>query len=438
MLTSDSWLLVFVGMVGMMMLFTAMQFYLLRTRIYGYYVLYMLCWLVYFIGRDLIDDTTPLYEFIRVAPAMLAYLMYYQFANLFIDMQQNSPLVYRMFILTSYILLCYVAFDFLLCFVLKAFWLHEVLHNAVRLYMIVVSVYGIFRIYNPKNILVLYFLIGSLCVVLGSTAAMVTSILWKDYVYNPDFISQPLFFMQVGILTELLCFSLGLAYKQQLIEKEKILIEQSLEQERKQYQIEKLQTIVETQQQERIRVAAELHDDIGSGLSGIRFLSEKILAKLPDLPDVKKISVKSKELVDNMKQIVWMMSDNETQLDDLMIYLRVYAAQYLEENNLLLTFEEPVQVPVIRLENEQRRHIFLAFKECLHNIVKHAQATRVVIAIETASSLKISVSDNGRGFQAGNGTGNGLKNMHKRMQAVKGRFELVSVTGTQVIFEVNI
>jgi signal transduction histidine kinase len=97
-------------------------------------------------------------------------------------------------------------------------------------------------------------------------------------------------------------------------------------------------------------------------------------------------------------------------------------------------------MPDQTLEPKCRHHFFLAVKECLHNSLKHAGATRVQITSEIADqSLRVAVSDNGCGFEPGvvGQQGEGLRNMQERMKAVAGRLEMVSRpgTGTRLTFE---
>jgi len=434
MLSYEHWQLIFMGMVGMIMLFTGMQFYQMRSRIYGYYFLYMLFWLIYFYLRNHLFGQS-LNEFARVGPPMAAYIMYFLFAILLIDFKTLQPQVYKALIITCYYLFGYIIFDFILCFIFKAFTIHEFIHNLVRFYLIVFSIYGISKVFNVNNKLTVYFLIGSFMVVAGSATAMILSIIKLD-----DYVFEPLFYMQVGIVLELLCFSLGLGYRQKLITEEKAMVEQALIVERKQHHIEKLEAIIETQQNERRRVASELHDDLGPGLTTIRFLAEKIsidVNKNTVFNDLSIISKKSSELIDNMQHIIWMMNKTSIKLDELVSYIRAYSFQYLDENNLSLIFNCPEEIPVINLTNDQRRNIFLSIKECLHNIVKHSLTKSVEIQISINQILEIIIVDFGQGFLMSEKekSGNGLKNMKNRMNSINCQMEINSSIGDGTIIK---
>jgi signal transduction histidine kinase len=195
--------------------------------------------------------------------------------------------------------------------------------------------------------------------------------------------------------------------------------------------LEKQQAI----QEDRSRIAKDIHDDLGAGLSTIRFLSEKVIRNSfgdATKKDAEKIVASSNELVQKMNELIWAMNEKNDTLEDLLFYARSYAAEYGEEHNLEMDINLPEIIPQIMVTGEVRRNVFLTLKEGLHNIVKHAAAKHVFINIETGSSLLMSIRDDGIGFEMKDGDGNGLKNMKKRMESIAGNFEIISEGGTTV------
>ena len=191
-------------------------------------------------------------------------------------------------------------------------------------------------------------------------------------------------------------------------------------------------------EKERTRIATDMHDDLGAGLSQIKFLSEAIGMKrqkhLSIEEEVSSIRSFSDEMIDKMGEIVWALNEKNDTLNDLLSYTRSYAVEYLEQNGIKCHVEEPDNIPQLNVSGEFRRNIYLTVKESLHNIVKHAQATRVSIHIEIGKWLMIKISDNGIGLD--NSTpgefGNGLISMKNRMKELGGSFEIVSNIGTEV------
>ena len=191
-------------------------------------------------------------------------------------------------------------------------------------------------------------------------------------------------------------------------------------------------------EQERTRIATDMHDDLGAGLSQIKFLSETIgLKKQQHLPieeEISDIRTFSVEMIDKMGEIVWALNEKNDTLSDLLSYTRSYAVEYLEQNGIACRVEEPDDIPQDYVSSEFRRNIYLTVKESLHNIVKHAQATDVFINIRITNWLSIDIKDNGIGIDGAENKsfGNGLINMKARIQELKGRFEIINNNGTQI------
>ena len=204
----------------------------------------------------------------------------------------------------------------------------------------------------------------------------------------------------------------------------------------------KQQAILEKQQaiqKERTRIATDMHDDLGAGLSSIRFLSEKVRRNtFSDITknDIDKILGSSEDLIDKMNEIVWAMNEKNDTLADLLTYIRSYAKEYCEENEVRCEIKLPENVPHVFVSGEIRRNIFLTIKESLHNIIKHAAASKTEIEFHLNSGLSAIIRDNGKGFDISKikkeTEGNGLKNMRKRIESIGGHFEISNGHGTVI------
>lgn len=206
--------------------------------------------------------------------------------------------------------------------------------------------------------------------------------------------------------------------------------------------LEKQKQVLEKQQaieKERTRIATDMHDDLGAGLSRIKFLSETIGIKKqqhqPIEEDISKIRAYSHEMIDKMGEIVWALNEKNDSLNDLLSYTRSYAVEYLQQEGIACTVALPNVVPSIFVSGEFRRNIFLSVKEVLHNIVKHAAASNATISIAINKDLKICIEDDGCGFDVGHtrALGNGLSNIKKRMHDLTGNVELFGYSGTTVV-----
>src|SRR6266513_3484421 len=98
-------------------------------------------------------------------------------------------------------------------------------------------------------------------------------------------------------------------------------------------------------EKERTRIATDMHDDLGAGLSQIKFLSETIGMRrqkhLPIEEEIDSIRTFSHEMIDKMGEIVWALNEKNDTLSDLLSYTRSYAVEYLVQNGLTCHFEEP-------------------------------------------------------------------------------------------------
>ncbi len=215
---------------------------------------------------------------------------------------------------------------------------------------------------------------------------------------------------------------------------------------KKQLEEIKLRNLLE---KERTRISQDMHDEIGSGLSKISILSELAGNKnmLPSEREeqMNKITSTSRQLVDNIQEIIWSLNPRNDTLVGLLSYMHEYANEYFDSTSINLHFEYPVlaENETIHLKNTIRRNIFLAFKETLNNIVKHSGATNVNIVFSFEKSVfQITVSDNGKGIAEAdfNKNRNGLQNMKLRMKECEGDAEIKSEqgSGTTIKFRIKL
>lgn len=211
-----------------------------------------------------------------------------------------------------------------------------------------------------------------------------------------------------------------------------------------QRRLEKQRIEFERQQaveKERSRISGELHDDIGGGLTAIRLLSEMVKEKSNDQLSYgffEKISASSNDLIQKMNEIVWALNVNHDNLQSLIAYTRQYAVSYLDDLDIRCEVVLPESIPEVTVTGNNRRTVFLLVKEALNNIAKHAHASAVNILITIGERLHIEVHDNGLGIDfAGTRPGsNGLLNMRRRVEQLKGRLDILNKEGTTVVFDI--
>jgi len=201
----------------------------------------------------------------------------------------------------------------------------------------------------------------------------------------------------------------------------------------------------EAMHRERMRIAQDMHDEIGSKLTKISFMSERAKGELKgqELVAAKldSISLTSRDLLQSLDEIVWAVNPHNDTLEHLAAYLGQYATEYLQNTAVECELHIERGLPDFPLSAEVRHNVFLAFEEALNNALKHARAARVRVDMAVArSQFEIIVRDDGCGFDPtasapANGStahkrgGNGLSNLHQRLAEVGGRCELSSRPG---------
>jgi signal transduction histidine kinase/ligand-binding sensor domain-containing protein len=185
----------------------------------------------------------------------------------------------------------------------------------------------------------------------------------------------------------------------------------------------------------RTRIASDLHDDIGSSLSQIAILSEVARTSAGDdarvAAPLDRIATLSRESVDAMGDIVWAIDPHRDTPTHLAQRMRRLSSDLLSARGIEVRFEiSDASQP--RLGADVRREVFLIFKEALHNITRHAQATRVEIVLSIAQHrLELVVQDDGCGFDSARARdGQGLRNMVRRAQGLGGTLAVTSADGT--------
>ncbi|HEV2331383.1 MAG TPA: ATP-binding protein [Verrucomicrobiae bacterium] len=205
----------------------------------------------------------------------------------------------------------------------------------------------------------------------------------------------------------------------------------------------RLQHLVE---QERTRIARDIHDELGSNLSQIRLLSEMALSQ-KDSPSetsisAEKISAKALEATNVLDEIVWAVDPQNDTLESLLNYFANFASDFLSLANIRFRIDAPTKIPPHALTAQIRHQLYMAFKETLTNIANHARATEVWIRVSLENDVAgFIIEDNGRGFDLSHGAGespspNGLNNMRKRFDEIGGTytFESTPGKGTRVKF----
>ena len=194
-------------------------------------------------------------------------------------------------------------------------------------------------------------------------------------------------------------------------------------------------------ERDRARIAKDIHDDVGAGLTQITLLTE-LARREPDQTgaNLERITESARTLTKAMDEIVWAVDPQHDTLIGLMDYISAYAEDFLRVAGIRCRMDLPAALPSVGVDAELRYNLFLALKEALNNVVKHAKATEVWLRLRVEpKSFTLVVEDNGQGLMDQDratsasadrlSSGSGLKNMKKRLATVGGRCVIHSETG---------
>jgi signal transduction histidine kinase len=198
-------------------------------------------------------------------------------------------------------------------------------------------------------------------------------------------------------------------------------LQRQLEQFRQQEAVEK----------ERGRIARDIHDQLGANLTQLSLLGELVEGDKESPGDVeehaRQISLTARETTRALDEIVWTVNPSNDTLEGLINYVCKYAQDYLAVAGLRYRLDVPPQLPATPLPPEMRHNVFLAAKESVTNVVRHAQAGEVWIRLRLEPGrFTLEIEDDGRGPGDVNARShrNGLRNMRRRMEDVGGEFSI--------------
>ena len=187
----------------------------------------------------------------------------------------------------------------------------------------------------------------------------------------------------------------------------------------------------------RNKIAADLHDEIGSTLTSINILSNVSQQAMDQQPQEAKemlqlISAQSKVIQQSMSDIVWSIRPDNDKVGDLLTRMREYASQTLEQLDIEIVIEADDELADKTLPMHYRKELLLIYKEAINNIARHAGATKVLVTLKNGNKyLQLTIADNGK--WKGASTGTGTRSMKERAKTMGGALEIVpSAAGTEV------
>ncbi|MFI5187712.1 MAG: histidine kinase, partial [Chitinophagales bacterium] len=435
---------IFCGLLLMMILFSIANYIMGGNREFLYYAGYAI-----FLGGMLFTKTYYDYRISSGVFFMEAYLdfimqctglgFYMIFMQKFLSARITYPFLARLYNFGIIGLLISVSLFSYSYFFTDNFTFLNGVENTTKIIllamMVIFLVYCI-RYWNYK--LLRYLFWGNLFYFFFAVFSQLLILFGHFFNNLPAVFNASLFYYELGLFLELVFFLAGLSYKnrRQIIEQTKEREQLKMENERKEF--EKQLAVVTAQQEERNRISTDMHDELGSGMTHIRLMSEIAKNKMKqNTPlEIEKISQSANDVLNKMNAIIWSMNSQNDSLGNLISYIRAYTIEYLEGTPVQCTVKTPDVIPEKELSGDKRRNIFLCVKETLNNMLKHSGATQLTIDIMAGSILVIKITDDGIGIDLQNirKFGNGLQNIDRRMKSIGGNFDIKKNNGTESIF----
>jgi signal transduction histidine kinase len=184
-------------------------------------------------------------------------------------------------------------------------------------------------------------------------------------------------------------------------------------------------------ERERARIAKDIHDDLGASLTLIAVLGD-LAQKEKAVERIEKMSSTARQAVKSLDEIVWAVNPRNDTLAHLIDYTGQFTTDYLRDAGIRCLLDVPEQTPAREVPANVRHNVFLAVKEALQNIVKHAHATEVWLRVSAIpGGLRIVIEDNGCGFAGPSPDtwADGLGNMRQRLTEIGGECRVQSRAG---------
>jgi signal transduction histidine kinase len=318
---------------------------------------------------------------------------------------------------------------------LLAIW--ELLDSNPKIYPIVFlwySIQGVIYFYpiilkiRQGNRIAVFVCIGFLFIVLSTYTVGMRNLKIFPY-FNLEYL------IMVGNMLEIVMFSAALVYQMKKEADEK-----------------------ERQQNLREEISRNLHDDLAASISSLTMYSEKnrreAQKKTNENVEVfKKISEKSREILNMVRENVWEMNPQNDESNEWLDRMIKFANETLETKQIEIEWQIQDEIRKLILNVEKRHDLYLFFKECINNIAKHSDANLVKIQFQRTPPLhfgrggggrpslrvRLSIEDNGKGFNINElNRKNGLLNLQKRAENLKGKYKIISEVGEGTIIHLTL
>ena len=424
---------IFIGVLLLQVIFIIYQLIIFRRQEFVWYLFYSITLAVYIVFQaepalNPIKSTITQYEKFTLNRGcwFLFVAFYFRFGMHFCNMPHLYPRHTNILKMVTIVMFTIGSADIITSYLHGGFYFSDKYMLWIILVISAFSLYIIVFLGSKKVLFNRILVSGSMCLLAFGLMALADMKLSNHSKSGLHYMT----YHMAGATLEFLFLNYGLILKSKMIEKEK-------------NRLELLQEVLLLKERERI--LADLHDDVGGGLSSIRIMSDLLKNKAQGIQQTErfaeKISYTVREVSQKMNTIIWALNPENDTLQNFSEYIRQYAVSYFEGTPATIHFSGVgLENDTIVIHGNKRKMLFLCVKEILHNSLKYAQASAIEVGMElkTKSQLVIRVADNGIGIGQTNPFGNGLKNIRKRMDEINGTADISGQQGTCIILTVDL
>jgi len=417
------------GMLYMMALYSLLSYFQQRRAIYWQYAVYIVCIAFTFY----LDDTDASVEYMPgtnywiTSLESLAFVMYISFATQLIGIRENDPRSYRILRGMLIVLAVETVLDGLIFLGRASDEVKSLSYAVFRFTLAGAALVVVARILRLRQPVVSYFITGSLLFVAGCLVALVVNYFPTFFDRNPgNPFTFSVTFMQLGVVGEVLCFTLGMSLRNQENELEKIRVQEQLIAQLRENDL-KNQKLLKI----RDDIARDLHDELGADLASISMMSHAAAHQMTSAPALARQSLKhigetARKVIRVMREIVWSLHSTQDSGQQFADRLREMGLSLYENHPAKLHFDFKTNGQPV--PSHLRRDLYLIYKELMHNALRHSDAKNIYVRFQSSDkNISLCIKDDGQGFDSATTySGNGLISLKKRAESLDAQLHVES------------
>ncbi|MBO9635667.1 MAG: hypothetical protein J7578_21365, partial [Chitinophagaceae bacterium] len=316
------------GVMMMMVFYSFAVFVQNRNKEFIYYAIYTLCTACLLFGKSYMNMSASWFhyfyeEYLDFMIMIASVFFYLIFVRQFLNTKENHPWLDKFLRITRWPLAALATIFTILYFTTSKYVVLNNMEFVIKIFFLLIAIMFIVYSIKRNDPLLNYLAGGSFALIFFSIISQGIIMFGWNFSSSIKLLNRALFYYELGLVIELILFLSGLAYKNRrdIIERVKERERLKLDNERKEF--EKQMAVVTATQHERDRISADMHDELGSGVTAIRLMSEILKTRMKEqsFPELEKISNSANDLLGKMNTIIWTMKSSNDTVESLVAYI---------------------------------------------------------------------------------------------------------------------